>query len=99
RGARVVAERYLQRRDCPAFAAGSWASRPGVATDIDGLALAGDFVKLAMPSALMERAATSGMIAANLVLARRGVAGEPIWSVPQHGAFARPSSKRRPGDA
>ena len=99
RGARVVAERYLQRRDCPAFAAGSWASRPGVATDIDGLALAGDFVKLAMPSALMERAATSGMIAANLLLARRGVAGEPIWSVPPHGVFARPSSRRRPGDA
>jgi carotenoid phi-ring synthase / carotenoid chi-ring synthase len=90
RGARVVAERYLQRRDCPAFAAGSWASRPGVATDIDGLALAGDFVKLAMPSALMERAATSGMLAANLLLARRGVAGEPIASVPPRGVLARP---------
>lgn len=99
RGARIVAERYLQRRDCPAFAAGSWTSRPGVATDIDGLALAGDFVKLAMPSALMERAATSGMLAANLLLARRGVAGEPIWSVPPRGALARPILRRRRGRA
>src|SRR5690606_27429125 len=37
RGAPVIAERYLRRRDCPAFAAGSFARRPGVATEIDDL--------------------------------------------------------------
>ena len=89
RGAAIIAQRYLYRRDCPAFAPGSWARRPGVATPIDGLTLAGDFVKLAVPSALMERAATSGMLAANHLLARRGVAGTPIWSVPRCGVLSR----------
>jgi carotenoid phi-ring synthase / carotenoid chi-ring synthase len=94
RQARVVAERYLERRDCPAFTAGSWTDRPGVETDVDGLALAGDFVKLPVPSALMERAATSGMMAANHLLARRGVAGAPIWSVPRRGVLARAAGWR-----
>jgi isorenieratene synthase len=89
RRARVIAERYLERRDCPSFSAGSWADRPGIETDVDGLALAGDFVKLPVPSALMERAATSGMLAANHLLARQGVAGAPIWSVPRRGVLAR----------
>jgi len=85
RRARRIGERYLRRCDCPAFAAGSFASRPGVVTEIDGVVLAGDHVKLPIPSALMERAATSGMLAANHLLARHGVAGEPIWSVPRRG--------------
>jgi isorenieratene synthase len=89
REATAIAERYLRRRDCPAFAPGSWIRRPGVATAIDGLALAGDFVKLEAPCALMERAAMSGMLAANHLLALRGVAPEPIWTVPRRGILRR----------
>lgn len=95
RGARVVTERYLARRDCPAFAPGSFARRPSVETDVDDLVLAGDHVKLAVPAALMERAATSGMLAANALLARRRVAGEPIWSVPRRGVLAGGTGRPR----
>jgi isorenieratene synthase len=42
----------------------------------------------------MERAATTGMQAANALLARWGTAGHDIWSVPTRGLLARP---RRPG--
>jgi isorenieratene synthase len=94
RGARVIAERYLSRRDCPAFAPGSFARRPSVDTDVENLVLAGDHVKLPIPGALMERAATSGMLAANALLARRGVVGEPIWSVPRRGVLDRTTTRR-----
>jgi isorenieratene synthase len=88
RGAPIVADRYLVRRDCPAFGPGSWRRRPGVATATAGLALAGDFVKLPMPSALMERAAASGILAANHLLAGRRVRPEPVWTVPRRGVLA-----------
>jgi uncharacterized protein with NAD-binding domain and iron-sulfur cluster len=37
---------------------------------------------------LMEGAFSSGLLAANCVLAREGLAEEPIWSVPLRGIFA-----------
>ena len=52
------------------------------------LTLAGDFVKLPIPSALMERAVTSGMLAANHLLALDDVAPEPIHTIPLRGMFA-----------
>jgi isorenieratene synthase len=47
--------------------------------------LAGDWVRCDLPVALMERAATTGTLAANALLAQWGVAGEEVWSVPMAG--------------
>ncbi len=91
RDAVVRDERYLLRRDCPAFAPGSHAARPTVATAIDGLALAGDFVKTPFPSALMERATATGFMAANLLGARWQLRPEPIFSVAPRGMLAGPA--------
>ncbi len=88
RDAHIVEERYLVRQDCPSFAPGSFETRPTVETPFEGLALAGDFVKLPIPSALMERAAASGFLAANHLLALDGVRSEPIRSVPPRGLLA-----------
>ena len=88
-GARVLEERFLVRRDCPAFSPGSYADRPGVATPLDGIALAGDFVRLPLPSALMERAVASGFLAANHLLAPHGVRAEPVFSIPRRGILGR----------
>jgi len=85
RGARVLEERYFVRRDCPAFHIGSHSLRPGVTTPIDSVVLAGDFVKLPYPTALMERAATSGMLAANHLLSRWGGGKEEIRTVSSTG--------------
>ena len=85
RAASILEERWLLRRDCPAFAPGSHAQRPTVETTLPGLTLAGDFVKLPTPSALMERAATSGMMAANQSLSRWGASEEPLESIPPRG--------------
>lgn len=95
RDARIVEDRFLWRRDCPAFSPGSDASRPGIETRVPGLWLCGDFVRLAAPSALMERAATSGMMAANAALKSHGIAGESVTLFPSRGLLARPTWPRR----
>ena len=68
-------------------------------TPIEGLALAGDFVRLDLPSALMERAVTSGFLAANHLLAPLDVRPEPIQCIPLRGLLAgrsRRASAREP---
>jgi len=57
-----------------------------VATPFPRIALAGDLVKLPFPSALMERAAASGFLAANHFLA--GQRPEPVRSVADRGLLA-----------
>ncbi|SFW86143.1 FAD-dependent oxidoreductase [Amycolatopsis australiensis] len=84
-GARVLGEITLTRQDCPLFPVGGFAHRPGVATPEPGLVLAGDAIRVDLPVALMERAATTGWAAANRLLTEWGVAGHPLRTVPNHG--------------
>lgn len=81
----IVAERILFKQDCPLFSPGSFAERPTVATPVDGLVLAGDGIRIDLPVALMERAATTGWSAANQLLAGWGVAGHTLHTVPVQG--------------
>ena len=46
-------------------------------------------MRLPVPTALMERAATSGFLAANRLLSHWNVRGEDIWSVPRQGLLAK----------
>ena len=85
RAAGVIDDAFLLRRDCPAFAPGSHACRPGVATPHPGVYLAGDFVRIDQPSALMERAAATGISAANAILQRWNLPAEPVASVRRAG--------------
>jgi isorenieratene synthase len=89
RDARVLHEHFRIDRDCPAFPPGGDATRPGVETPAEGVALAGDFVRLPFPTALMERAAASGFLAANRLLARWDVRPEPLWTIPRTGPLVR----------
>jgi isorenieratene synthase len=83
--ARVLGESVLHRRDCPRFGPGDFAGRPGVATPHPGLALAGDGIRIDLPVALMERAATTGWTAANRLLEHFGIRGHNLDSVPTQG--------------
>jgi isorenieratene synthase len=85
RDANVVRERVLNRSDCPLFPPGSHAERPEVCTPYPGLVLAGDGVRINLPVALMERAATTGFSAANELLRYWGVAGHKLHTVPTRG--------------
>jgi isorenieratene synthase len=83
--AQVIYERLLHRSDCPLFAPGTYSLRPRVVTPHPGLLLAGDAIRIDLPVALMERAATTGWCAANQLLRRWGLAGHPLVTVPTQG--------------
>lgn len=86
--AQIVHERLLHRSDCPLFAPGTYTDRPAVITPTPGLVLAGDAIRIDLPVALMERAATTGWCAANQLLKRWGLAGHPLSTVPTRGRSA-----------
>ncbi|MHA3725071.1 FAD-dependent oxidoreductase [Leucobacter sp. HY1910] len=91
----VVAEELLIERDCALIGTESWQDRPEVATPLPGLMLAGDWVRCDLPIALMERAATTGWIAANNLLEAWGVKGHDLWSAPLKGRHWWPSAARK----
>lgn len=83
--ASIVTEKTLTREDCPRLGPGDFATRPTVRTSTPGLALAGDGIRIDLPVALMERAATTGVAAANVLLDRFGVRGHDMYTVPVRG--------------
>ena len=52
------------------------------ATPHPRIVLAGDGIRCDFPVALMERAATTGFLAANQLLGGYGLAGHDLWTVP-----------------
>ncbi|MEV6162109.1 FAD-dependent oxidoreductase [Streptomyces sp. NPDC052052] len=97
--ARTVDVRHEWRADCPVFPVGGHHRRPAVRTPHPQVVLAGDLVRTGLPVALMERAATSGFLAANALLADWNVRGQILWTVPRSGrsrllgALARRASR------
>ncbi|MFD3540223.1 FAD-dependent oxidoreductase [Streptomyces sp. NPDC058662] len=87
-GAEIVDARHEWRADCPLFTVGGYRDRPAVRTGDACVVVAGDLVRTGLPVALMERAATSGFMAANALLERWGVRGETLWTVPSRGRSA-----------
>jgi isorenieratene synthase len=88
-GLRILDRETRVGHDAPGFPPGSDATRPGVRTGDPTLLLAGDWVRLPFPSALMERAATTGVLAAGDVLTRAGARAEPVRTPRPYGLLAR----------
>ena len=80
--ATILAEEWLVSDDCPLWGTGPWAQRPTVHTPDPRAVLAGDGIRCDFPVALMERAATTGFLAANQILAGYDLAGHDLWTVP-----------------
>ncbi|MCW2903776.1 MAG: crtU [Streptosporangiaceae bacterium] len=98
-GARLVGDLAEWRHDCPLFAPGTYQNRPTVAGPVPGMVLAGDGIRIDLPVALMERAATTGWHAANQLLSHWGLAGHPLTTVPLRGRLAplrRLAARQRP---
>ncbi|MEV6396644.1 FAD-dependent oxidoreductase [Streptomyces sp. NPDC051907] len=85
RDARIVDARHEWRADCPLFSLGGYGRRPTVRTPHPRVMVAGDLVRTGLPVALMERAATSGFLAANNLLAAWDTRGQVLWTVPRAG--------------
>ncbi|WP_399921533.1 FAD-dependent oxidoreductase [Streptomyces kanamyceticus] len=85
REARIVDARHVWHADCPLFPVGGYRNRPTVRTPDPAVMVAGDIVRSDLPVALMERAATTGFLAANALLERWGLRGQTLWTVPVRG--------------
>jgi isorenieratene synthase len=84
-GLGIVHGEWLVADDCVLVGLEPWRSRPGVRTPDDRVVLAGDGVRVDLPVALMERAATTGWMAADRLLTGWGMRGHGVWSVPMTG--------------
>lgn len=96
REAQIVDDQWLLESDCVLVGLAPHTSRPGVRTPDPRVVLAGDAVRCDLPVALMERAATTGWNAADLLLTGWGRPGYGVWSVPTAGRLGRwPGRARR----
>jgi isorenieratene synthase len=87
-GAQVVHHQQRMEATAPTFPPGGAGSRPLPSGEARGIRVAGDHVETPFLTGLMERAAASGVLAANDVLAEVGAGPEPILGVPQRGLLA-----------
>jgi carotenoid phi-ring synthase / carotenoid chi-ring synthase len=93
--ARVLHAEERLEATAPAFPPGSSAGRPRVVGEARGIRLAGDGIATPFLSGLMERAAATGVLAANDILAEVGAGPEPITGGPQRGILAPLLAGRR----
>jgi len=85
----VISDELLQvRRDFPAFAPGQHALRPAPEVPIEGLLMAGDWVRLPYPMTHMEAAFASGLLCANVVFRELALREEAISTVAPRGLLA-----------
>ena len=87
-GARVLQELFMQQSNFSRWAPGDHARRPGIETPFSNLFLAGDWVKVDAPVFLMEAAAFTGRMAANLIFRQESLKLVPLPIVPMKGLFA-----------
>lgn len=88
KGMKILHEYFQHRDDFPGFHTHQYANRPEVKTDIPGLYVAGDWVKMNNCTMLMEAAYTSGSIAANYIMQQEGLRENQLVSVPSKGVLA-----------
>jgi isorenieratene synthase len=94
-GAAVLHVQQRLEATAPTFPPGGAGTRPVVAGEARGIRVAGDYVDTPYLLGLMERAAATGVLAANDVLAEVGTGPEEIRGVPQRGLLAGLLSRRR----
>jgi len=93
--AEIVADELLIKADCPLIDTSPWHLRPEVGTPNPHVVLAGDGIRCDLPVALMERAATTGFLAANQLLSGWNLRGHDLWTVPIQGRHPIAAGARR----
>jgi isorenieratene synthase len=84
-GLTILSDALQIRHDFPAFAPGQRAHRPEPKLPVEGMLMAGDWVRLPFPMTHMEAAFTSGLVCANAILDTLGLQQEPIFTVAPRG--------------
>lgn len=83
--ATVLHRELVNQKNFAGFPPNSYADRPETSTAAANLLFAGDWVKMPFPCGLMERAISSGLLAANEILHREGLQRRSLLSVNPQG--------------
>jgi isorenieratene synthase len=86
--ATMLHRQLVNQKNFAGFPPNSFANRPTTATSASNLFFAGDWVKMPFPCGLMERAVSSGLLAANAILAAEGLQRRPLMSVRPQGMLS-----------
>lgn len=83
--ANILHRELVNQKNFSGYPPNSYLERPDTNSRIDNLIFAGDWVKMPFPCGLMERAVSSGLLAANHILHREGLQRREILSVNPEG--------------
>ena len=86
-GATMLHREVVNQKNFSGFPPGSFPNRPSSSTSTPNLMFAGDWVKMPFPCGLMERAVSSGLLAANEILQREGLQRRVLYSVMPEGVL------------
>ncbi|BDA70459.1 UDP-galactopyranose mutase [Calothrix sp. PCC 7716] len=83
--ANILHRELVNQKNFSGYPPNSYAERPETRSNINNLIYAGDWVKMPFPCGLMERAVSSGLLAANEILHSEGLQRREILSVNPEG--------------
>lgn len=83
--ATLLHRELVNQKNFAGYPPGSYANRPATNSGVTNLMFAGDWVKMPFPCGLMERAVSSGLLAANEILYQEGLQKRPLFSVNPEG--------------
>ncbi|CAD5949156.1 FAD-dependent oxidoreductase [Planktothrix agardhii] len=83
--ATLLHRELVNQKNFAGYPPGSYANRPATNSGVTNLMFAGDWVKIPFPCGLMERAVSSGLLAANEILYQEGLQKRSIFSVNPEG--------------
>ncbi|HEY9848065.1 MAG TPA: FAD-dependent oxidoreductase [Leptolyngbyaceae cyanobacterium] len=87
KGANILHRELVNQKNFSGYPPNSYAERPKTSTAVPNLFFAGDWVKMPFPCGLMERAVSSGLLAANEILHQEGLKRRPLLSVNPEGVL------------
>ncbi|NEP76855.1 MAG: FAD-dependent oxidoreductase [Okeania sp. SIO3B3] len=83
--ANMLHRELVNQKNFSGYPPGSYQERPETNSGVDNLIFAGDWVKMPFPCGLMERAVSSGLLAANEIFEREGLQKRKLLSVNPEG--------------
>ncbi|MGB3536176.1 MAG: FAD-dependent oxidoreductase [Microcoleaceae cyanobacterium] len=83
--AKVLHRELVNQKNFAGYPPGSYQQRPQTDSGVSNLTFAGDWVKMPFPCGLMERAVSSGLLAANHILQQEGLQQRSLFSVNPEG--------------
>jgi len=85
--AKMLHKELVNQKNFSGYPPGSYCDRPETNTEVSNLVFAGDWVKMPFPSGLMERAVSSGLLAANAILQQENLQRRKLFSVMPEGVL------------